>query len=65
MTFTTKVYHPNINSQGAVSFDVLNHNLTPQHTIWRVFVGLQALMRCPNPDHPLVPESAHLYKTDS
>lgn len=37
-----------------------------QHTydIWQVLLSICSLLTDPNPDDPLVPEIAHIYKTD-
>ncbi|XP_025017018.1 ubiquitin-conjugating enzyme E2-17 kDa [Tetranychus urticae] len=48
VAFTTRIYHPNINTL----------------TISKVLLSICSLLCDPNPDDPLVPEIAKLYKTD-
>ena len=62
--FETKVYHCNINFDGWISLDVLSSQWTPAFTIASSLLSITSLLSDPNPDNPLVPEIARLYKED-
>lgn len=64
VAFTTKVFHPNINSQGGICLDILKDQWSPALSIGKVLLSISSLLTDANPKDPLVPEIARLYETN-
>jgi ubiquitin-conjugating enzyme E2 D/E len=64
IAFTTKVFHPNINTQGGICLDILKDQWSPALSIGKVLLSISSLLADANPKDPLMPDIARLYESN-
>ena len=64
ITFKTRIYHCNINSQGVICLDILKDKWSPALTISKVLLSISSLLGDCNPADPLVGSIAKQFKQD-
>lgn len=61
MSFRTRIYHCNINSQGQICLDLLKDNWSPALGVAKLLLSISSLLAEPNPHDPLVGAIAQQY----
>ncbi|KAF5330729.1 hypothetical protein D9619_005573 [Psilocybe cf. subviscida] len=64
VVFTTRIYHPGINEEGAICVPVLRDEWKPTVTLSTVLVIIQEKLNNPSPDDPFEPDIAALLKNE-
>ncbi|KAH8336253.1 hypothetical protein KR074_005227, partial [Drosophila pseudoananassae] len=62
--FTTRIYHCNVDSRGAICLDVLGERWSPVMNVAKVLLSIYVLMSECNPEDPLVMCIADQYKNN-
>jgi ubiquitin-conjugating enzyme E2 D/E len=65
LTFVTRIYHPNINSSGAIRIGILSSSWNSTNTIRDVLNSISTMLTSPNVDDPLSDEVARIYREDN
>jgi ubiquitin-conjugating enzyme E2 C len=61
ITFTTPIFHPNVDQHGNICLDVLKEKWTAAYSVGTVLLSLQTLLGDPNNASPLNGQAAQLW----
>ncbi|MGW7177220.1 ubiquitin-conjugating enzyme E2 [Streptomyces xanthophaeus] len=64
VTFSTRIFHPNVSTGGHVALSILNDAWSPALTVEKVLLSVSSLLSDPNPNDPLNQEAAKLFTQD-
>lgn len=61
LRFVTKMFHPNIYTNGEICLDILANQWSPIYDISAILTSIQSLLTDPNPNSPANSEAAQLW----
>jgi ubiquitin-conjugating enzyme E2 C len=61
VTFTTPIFHPNVDEAGNICLDILKEEWSAAYSVKTLLVSLQSLLGEPNNDSPLNSQAAGLW----
>ncbi len=62
--FISKIFHPNVYSDGKICLDILQNQWSPIYDISAILTSIQSLLSDPNPASPANAEASQLYERD-
>jgi ubiquitin-conjugating enzyme E2 S len=62
--FLTKIFHPNVSSNGAICVNTLKRDWKPDHGISHILLTIKCLLICPNPNSALNEEAGKLLQEE-
>ncbi|ORX46430.1 ubiquitin-conjugating enzyme [Piromyces finnis] len=60
--FVSKMFHPNVYSNGNLCLDILQNRWSPSYDVAAILTSIQSLLHDPNPSSPANVEAARLFK---
>merc|ERR1739842_90741 len=64
VNFQTRIYHPNVTSEGDICIDILKDQWNNTKSISMILSAIQCLLSKPDVSRPLRPDIAKLYDAD-
>jgi len=64
VSFTTRVYHPNVNTQGGICLDLLIDKWLPSYHVSSLLIAIRSFLDDPNADHGLNSEALAEFRQD-
>ncbi|KAH7826595.1 putative Ubiquitin-conjugating enzyme E2 2 [Monocercomonoides exilis] len=62
--FVTKIFHPNVYTDGSICLDILQKQWSPIYDVTAILTSIQSLLTDPNPASPANSEAARLFATN-
>lgn len=62
--FLSKLFHPNVYSDGKICLDILQNQWSPIYDIAAILTSIQSLLSDPNPASPANAEASQLFERD-
>jgi len=60
--FTTKMFHPNVYTDGSICLDVLDSRWSPTYDVSAILTAIQSLLDQPNPNSPANAQAAEMFQ---